>query len=137
MFQRQSLSIQRKKAYELMNHVNENSRFYNRDYLPRICMNVDIAKTDYLFNINIIFNDFYQTGESSLLNGTKYRIKIHSFDYTEPLNFNNIYAEDLFRIKSKLVLDEDKLLKLNDMIEIKNLIQSKYFLEVTYSFFQI
>ena len=99
-------------------------------------MNVDIAKTDYLFNINIIFNDFYQTGESSLLNGTKYRIKIHSFDYTEPLNFNNIYAEDLFRIKSKLVLDEDKLLKLNDMIEIKNLIQSKYFLEVTYSFFK-
>jgi len=88
------------------------------------------ANYDYLFDVNIYLTDFYGTGESSSLNNTKYKINIYSYDYVENLNLVNIYTEDLFQINTKLVLNEVKLLKSTDMIEIKNLPAAKYILEV-------
>lgn len=114
----------------MLNNINDVSQIYNREQLPRICINVKNGKSDYLFDISLVLNDYHQVGESSITNETKYKIRVHSFDYTDQLKFLNIYADDLLRVKTKLVLDEHRLIRSTDIIEIKNLVQSKYLLEV-------
>jgi hypothetical protein len=97
-------------------------------------MNINERKYEYLFDVKIYLNDYYRTGESSNLNNTKYKINIYSFEYIDDLNLVNIYVQDLFRISTKLILNEEKLLKPTDMIEIKSLPPAKYILEVLINF---
>jgi len=84
----------------------------------------------YSFDINIFFNDYHKVGESSILNSTKYKLRMFSYEFSGPSNMLSVFSDDLIQIKPKLVLDEAKLLKPTDMIQIKNLVQSKYILEV-------
>ena len=93
-------------------------------------MKINERKYDYLFDVNIYLNDYYRTGESSNLKDIKYKINIYTFEYIDDLNLVNIYIQDLFRISTKLILNEEKLLKPTDMIEIKSLPPAKYILEV-------
>lgn len=93
-------------------------------------MKINERKFDYLFDVKIYLNDNYRTGESSNLNDTKYKINIYTFEYIDDLNLVNIYVQDLFRISTELILNEEKLLKPTDMIEIKSLPPAKYILEV-------
>jgi hypothetical protein len=130
MFQTESLSIQRHKPFELNNALQNNERFYNRDFLPRICMSSNNENNAYSFDINIFFNDYHKVGESSILNSTKYKLRMFSYEFSGPSNMLSVFSDDLIQIKPKLVLDEAKLLKPTDMIQIKNLVQSKYILEV-------
>ena len=130
MFQMKSLSIQRNKTFELSNALQKNERFYNRDLLPRICMSSNNEQNVYLFDIDIFFNDYHKVGESSLVNSTKYKLRIYSYEFADPSNILSVFSDDLLQIKPKLVLDETKLLKPIEMIQIKSLVQSKYIFEV-------
>lgn len=126
----QSLSLQRKKPFELSNLLLKSERFYNRDFLPRICMHTSNQKYFNSFNLNFFFNDYHQTGESSLLETTKYKMNIYSFEYDEPSNVYSFFSDQLLKINPKLVADEPTLLKPTETLQITNLVQSKYILEV-------
>lgn len=106
----------------------------NREFLPRLCFNINNAKSSYYFDVNIIFHDYYQTGMNSLLNTTTYEFSLYTYEYSESSTYyDNLRSDDLFKVISKLVLKEKTQLQLNDQIEIKNLIHSKYILEVSES----
>lgn len=90
------------------------------------------GKSETYFNLNIIFHDHYQAGLSSLFEQSYYEFKLYKYEYTESASYyDNYRSDDLFKVNSKLVYTETKNLHLNDQFEIKNLIQSKYILEVS------
>lgn len=128
-FQKQLLSNYRLK------HKNE-IELFNREFLPRLCFNIIYGRTKGLFNLKIIFNDYYQTAQNYLTDLTNYEFNLYTYEYVD-LSQTNYYdsstqSDDLFKVNSKLILNGNnkRFLRLNDQLEIKNLVQSKYILEL-------
>jgi hypothetical protein len=125
-FQSQSLSTE-KKILSSGKTASVKKKFaMNTDYLPRICMNID--NSDGIFNVKLIFNDYQQTGQTSLFGGTTYTLKLYSFSFNQkPNNLNDV--DKYFPITIKQILSIPNILP-NRLITIRNLDQGHYFLEV-------
>lgn len=108
------------------------SAFYisNRDNLPRLCLNIENGIGFGFFNIKIIFNDYLKTAQSSLIKDTKYELKLYNCVFKEKHTFYKSYGlKDLFQVSSNLIVSQNAI-DVNQMIEIKNLKQGKYLIEV-------
>ncbi len=54
----------------------------NRDYLPRLCMNVNNERRGG-FVVKFIFNDYHLTAESSLFAGSAYRVRLYNYSFAD------------------------------------------------------
>jgi hypothetical protein len=99
--------------------------------MPRLCFNIEEGENKFHFNVRIMFNDYQMTGQSSLFEKTVYRYKLYTFKYKEsPSYYKNVAIKDLFKIDTELLINETRPINSTNVIEIKNLRQGKYLIEV-------
>lgn len=115
-------------------NIDSNSlkSFANRDLLPRVCLRINYSQQKkYVFKVDVIFNDFHQTAQSTLVE-TNYKFKLF---YLVDRNKQSLYSEftninSLYHVESTLIISNTELISANDMIEFNNLKQGVYFIEV-------
>jgi hypothetical protein len=78
--------------------------------------------------MRVILNDFHHVAQSGLY-AEPVKFKFNLWSYEDPEETSNIY---MFPIKAKLVFSAEKLMSASNSIEITNLRQKKYFIEVKY-----
>jgi hypothetical protein len=96
----------------------------NREFMPRLCLNVKTTGVDQAYDVKIIFNDIHHVAHSTLL-GTPAKYILNLYSYKDP----NKSIYDL-PIQSKLIFSASSPLSLSDSITITNLKQQKYLIEV-------
>lgn len=79
----------------------------------------------------MVFNDYHQIAQSTLVE-TKYELKIYFLFHRKlPSNHGeSTRNNDLYQIYSNLIIDKTELLDQNDLLEINNLKNGVYLIEV-------
>ena len=107
-------------------------KLFNREYLPRVCIDIKFGDKNDLFNVKLIFIDQFLNSQSSLLEKSYYELKLYNYNYKENLNYvdknlKNLYAIDVHEINKPI-----SPIFLSDMITFRNLKEGRYLLEVIF-----
>jgi len=119
---------------ELKNDFNTIKSFYNRDYLPRVCLSLSMNINN-LYNLKIKFQDYHKTGISSVLEQAQlnnYSIRIYSFEMIDNRS-NETGSGSFFTARlntTKVHIDSEFILNIKNQFIIENLPESKYVLEI-------
>jgi hypothetical protein len=109
---------------------NEQLTNVNRESLPGLCF--DIKYNDpkrATFNLTVIFNDKSRRAQSSLINETRYFLKLYQLFPNK--NEDVLKANDMQKVNTVLTMSIDKAIRPTDMLEISHLKQGAYLIEVS------
>ena len=132
VFQAQSLSNNRvkignnlaAKTNQIRSYYSHNI-FYNRDYLPRVCLDVAAKLKTHTFDVAVKLVDFHHTGQSSFFNNINYEIRFYSIEYNTTKKRLQRKSQ-LAGIDSKLL--STKVISLLDAFDIGGLKESTYYI---------
>lgn len=127
-FKKQNLSLF-KKASDKYSEIS----IPRIESIPRVCVNINYGINPTLFDINVIFNDYYKTGISTVLLPQKYELKLYSYVFKNKPSYyqtsTNKLSIKFCEIDPKLLIQEKRLLDLTDTIQINNLKSGTYLME--------
>ena len=137
MFQNQKLSNKRTSLDESSSCA---ALRMNRDYLPRVCMNVNYAEATAgvrgspnsrrHFNVKFIFNDYHLTAESSLFRGSSFRVRFYTYSFADtPSYYRQADGKQLSKVSGMRLVKELVGVQPADMIE-ERLSSGLYMLEL-------
>lgn len=122
------------KRLERIDVSSSSRRLSNRNFLPTMCFNVTSSATrKYFFNVAIVLNDVHKTAQSSLFERSAYTIKLYHVTYKRRANsfYSRFDLNGVIKVDSKLLVASTTLVHAGDMIEIDELKQGVYMIEVT------
>jgi hypothetical protein len=98
-----------------------------REYLPRVCLNINSNKRN-KFDINIILNDYRMTKISSYFKNTIYKYKLYNYSFVnEPTYYDDSFKEKYEDIRVNQLTNSQNIY---DSIQIDNLDIGMYLLEI-------
>ena len=133
VFQSQTLSNYRVKiGNNLAANTNQirayygHNIFYNRDYLPRVCLDVEAKLKTQTFDVAARLVDYHHTGQSSFFNKINYEMRIYAIEYNTTKKQRLKHKSQLAGIDSKLL--STKVISLVDAFDIGGLKESSYYI---------
>jgi len=122
------------KRLERIDVSSSSRRLSNRNFLPTMCFNVTSSATrKYFFNVAIVLNDVHKTAQSSLFERSAYTIKLYHVTYKRRANsfYSRFDLNGVIKVDSKLLVASTTLVHAGDMIEIDELKQGVYMIEMS------